>query len=259
MKAINLWHCYYGITREHMVRIFRIWAQAFIPSIVNTTLYFVVFGQVLGSRVGDMGGVSYMMYIAPGLILMGVITNAYINVVSTLYAARSFHALDEVLASPTPNSIWLLGYISGGVFRALIIAVLMTMVAFCFLGMHAFHYGAAILSAALCAIMFSLAGFINGIFARNFDDTAIVATFVLAPLSYLGGIFYDIHRLPHVWYIASLFNPIHYLIEMFRYSLVGVAPLGYSPWVPTLIVSLICVGLFLICLYLLRTGRGIKE
>jgi ABC-2 type transport system permease protein len=259
MSPIKMWHCYYGITREQMVRIFRIWGQTFIPSLVNTALYFIIFGQVLGSRVGQMGGVSYMMYIAPGLILMSVITNAYINTSGTLYSNRWVHSVDELIASPTPDVLFLMGYVSAGMLRAMIIAVLMTIVAFCFVGVHAFHLGAAFLAALLCALFFALAGFINGMLARSYDDTSMVPTFILAPLSYLGGVFYNIDRLPHAWYIVSLCNPIHYLIEMFRYALIGVATPSYHLWNSVLVLVGMNVLLFVTCLWMMRRGVGMKS
>lgn len=258
MTLREYWNCYYGIARHQVERILRIWPQTFIPSMVNTLLYFIVFGMVLGRRVGMMGGVTYMTYIAPGLILSAVILNAYSNVVSIVYTNRWLHIIDELIASPTPRVIMLLGFLTGGVFRAMIIAVTMTVVALFFIHGHGMHIGMAILAAMLCALMFSAAGFINGLYARNFDDTSIVPTFILVPLTYLGGIFYDVHKLPHVWYIITLFNPVHYLIEMFRYALVGVAPAGYHPWWPVLVVFCFCALLFAAAYYLLLKGRGIR-
>jgi ABC-2 type transport system permease protein len=243
----------------HVVRIFRIWPQTFIPSVINTLLYFIIFGQVLGSRIGMVGGVSYMTYIAPGLILMAVIQNSYMNVVSTVYSHRWVRSIDEVIASPTPDVILLLGYVAGGVIRALLIALVMVSVSVFFVHAQQIHIFAAFLSAFLCAFLFSLAGFINGMLARSFDDTSIVTTFVLAPLSYLGGVFYDVHKLPGFWYKLSLINPVHYLIVMFRYAMVGVSPIGYGFWLSILVVICMCILLFVLCWWMLFRGFGIKN
>ena len=250
--------CYYGLLREHVVRIFRIWPQSFIPSIVNTLLYFIIFGQVLGHRIGMVSGVDYMSYIAPGIILMAVIQNAYINVSSTFYMHRWIHTVDEVIASPTPDVVLLLGYISGGAVRALVIAFLMSCVALFFMNGHGIHLWDCFVCCMLCSLFFGLAAFINGMFARSFDDTSIVPTFVLVPLSYLGGTFYDIHQLPPFWYRLSLINPIHYLINMFRYSFIGVSPAGFSFIHSALIVCLLTAALFIVCYRLLVSGRGLK-
>lgn len=242
---------------KEILRFSRIWIQTILPPMITTALYFVIFGQLIGSQLGDIHGHAYMDYIVPGLILMTVISNAYANVVSSFFGTKFHRNIEEMLVSPVPNYIILLGFIAGGVARGLIVGVAVTLVASLFTELQ-WHNPAIILSIlVLTAILFSLAGFINGAYARSFDDIAIVPTFVLTPLTYLGGIFYSIQMLPEFWQQVSLINPILYMVDGFRFGFLGVndLPLAASY---AIILGFIAI-LYLYSLRLLRHGKGIKQ
>lgn len=242
---------------KEILRFSRIWIQTILPPMITTALYFVIFGQLIGSQLGDIHGHAYMDYIVPGLILMTVISNAYANVVSSFFGTKFHRNIEEMLVSPVPNYIILLGFIAGGVARGLIVGVAVTLVASLFTELQ-WHNPAIILSIlVLTAILFSLAGFINGAYARSFDDIAIVPTFVLTPLTYLGGIFYSIQMLPEFWQQVSLINPILYMVDGFRFGFLGVSDLPLAASY-AIILGFIAI-LYLYSLRLLRHGKGIKQ
>lgn len=244
------------LTRE-ILRFLRIWLQTVVPAAVTTGLYFVIFGNLIGSQLRGIGGVSYIEYIVPGIILMGIITNAYANVVSSFYMSKFAHFVEEMLVSPMPNSLILVGYVAGGVARGLVVGVVVTLVAMIFtpLGVH----NAAVLVAVvlLTAILFSLGGFINAIYAKSFDDISIIPTFVLTPLIYLGGIFYSLDMLPAFWQKVSLANPILYMINAMRYGMLGVSDIDVT--VALLMIVGFVVVLFAYSLFLLRRGVGLRD
>jgi ABC-2 type transport system permease protein len=238
-------------------RFLRIWPQTLVPPAITMALYFVIFGNLIGARIGSMGGHSYIDFIVPGIVMMAVITNAYANVVSSFFGAKFHRHIEEILVSPTPNFVLLLGYIAGGVCRGLAVGLIVTLVAMLFtdLSIHSFWITASVV--LLTAILFSLAGFINAIFARNFDDISIVPTFVLTPLTYLGGVFYSVELLPPFWHQLSLLNPVLYMVNAFRYGILG------SSDVPLLhayaIVGGFTLALGALCLYLLHRGTGLRQ
>ncbi len=248
---------YTTILFKEVTRFMRIWQQTLIPPVVTTSLYFVIFGNLIGPRIGTMDGYRYIDFIVPGLILMSVITNAYANVSSSFFSAKFQRSIEEIQVSPAPNSIILLGYVSGGVVRAILVGLIVTAVSLFFskLSVHSYWVMASVI--VLTAVLFSLGGFLNGVFAKKFDDVAIVPTFVLTPLTYLGGIFYSIKLLPEFWQAASHINPILYMINAFRYGFLGITDihLGAS----YAIILLFTVALFLINLKLLDNGFGIRE
>lgn len=245
------------IVIKEFLRFIRIWIQTVLPPAITTALYFVIFGNLIGSQISDIEGYSYMDYIVPGVILMTVITNAYANVVSSFYSAKFQKSVEELLVSPVPNYLILAGYVSGGVARGLIVGIVVTMVARYFSDFQVHSYLISIGIFILTAILFSLAGFINAIYANSFDDISIIPTFVLTPLTYLGGIFYSINMLPEFWQKISLINPILYMINSFRYGLLGISDTDLLTAV-VIIISFI-VALFSYSLYLLRNGIGIKQ
>ncbi|MBP9216264.1 MAG: ABC transporter permease [Agitococcus sp.] len=245
------------IVTKEVRRFTRIWVQTLLPPAITMSLYFVIFGNIVGSRVGQMGGFDYMQYIVPGLIMMSVITNSYSNVVSSFYSAKFQRSIEELMVSPVPPHIILTGYVIGGMVRGLLVGLIVTLLSLFFTQLHISHLGVIIYSVLLTSILFSLGGFINAVFAKSFDDISIVPTFVLTPLTYLGGVFYSIDNLSPFFQTVSLFNPIVYMVNTFRYGILGVSDVDV-----TLSLSLITVGtigLYFYALRLLSSGRGMKE
>lgn len=244
------------IIREYL-RFIRIWVQTILPPAITTTLYFVIFGNLIGSQIGDIDGYKYMDYIVPGLILMAVITNSYGNVVASFYSAKFQKSIEELLVSPTPNSLILLGYVAGGVARGMIVGVVVTLVAMFFSDIEIHNYALSLMVFFLTATLFSMAGFINAVYANSFDDISIIPTFVLTPLTYLGGIFYSLEMLPEFWQNISLANPILYMINAFRYGVIGTSDINLS--VAIVIIVGFNVLLFSYAMYLLNRGIGIRQ
>ena len=242
--------------RREYLRFARIWVQTLLPPVITTALYFIIFGGLIGSQISDIEGYRYMDYIAPGLILMSVITNAYANVVSSFYSAKFQRHIEELLVSPVSSFVILCGFIGGGVMRGLAVGVVVTAVTALFAEVPLHNLGLILLVALLTSILFSLAGFINGIYANSFDDISIIPTFVLTPLTYLGGIFFSLDMLPGFWQQVALGNPLLHMIGLFRYAWMGieeVAPFGSL--LLTLGVTLI---LIFVCLNLLKRGVGTR-
>jgi ABC-2 type transport system permease protein len=246
-----------SIVIKEITRFLRIWTQTLLPSAITSILYFLIFGSLMGARIGDMNGVSYMQYIVPGLIMMAVINNAYTNVVFSFFSAKFQRNIEELLVSPTPNIFILLGYISGGVLRGLMAGAAVTIIALFFTDLPIVNWWLTVLVAALTALLFSTAGLINAIYANSFDDVNIVPTFILSPLIYLGGVFYSIHMLPDIWKGISLMNPILYMVNAFRYSLLNISDINIVTAM-SLIVGLAIV-LFFWALYLLQKGIGLRK
>lgn len=244
------------IVIREFLRFIRIWVQTVLPPAITTALYFIIFGNLIGSQIGDMDGFRYMDYIVPGLIMMAVITNSYANVVSSFYGSKFQHNIEEMLVSPIPNYIILTGYVSGGVARGMVVGVVVTLVSLFFSDLH-FH-NIWVLSSVfvLTSVLFSLAGFINGAYAQSFDDITIIPTFVLTPLTYLGGIFYSISMLPEFWQTASLANPILYMVNAFRYGFLGVSDINLA--VSYAIIIGFIIVLYFFSLNLLNKGHGIR-
>jgi len=257
MVLYNNMTAYKTIVIKEILRFSRIWLQTLIPPAITMGLYFIIFGQLIGSQLSDIEGYSYMDYIVPGLIIMSIITNSYSNVVSSFYGTKFHHHIEELLVSPIANITIIAGYVSGGVARGLTVGVIVTLVSLFFTQISIASYATTLLVALLTAILFSLAGLINAIFANSFDDISIVPTFVLTPLTYLGGVFYSIEMLPEFWRNISLFNPVLYMVNGFRMGMLGVSDADLGSAI-AIIISFI-IFLTSICLWLLHKGIGIKK
>lgn len=244
------------IATKEFLRFTRIWIQTILPPAITIGLYFIIFGEIIGSQIGDIDGFRYMDYIVPGLILMAVITNAYANVVSSFFSAKFHHSIEEMLVSPLPNYIILLGFVSGGMARGIIVGIIATIVSLFFSDLHIHSYPVTFAVFILTSVLFALAGFINAAYARSFDDITIIPTFVLTPLIYLGGVFYSIKMLPEIWQNISLVNPILYMVNAFHYGILGVSDINVST--AFIIIIAFIIVLFYFSLRLLRNGIGLK-
>jgi ABC-2 type transport system permease protein len=244
------------VIREYS-RIIRIWAQTIVPSAVTSALYFVIFGSLIGKRVGLMGGVPYMQYIAPGLIMMAVITNSYGNVVSSFFGAKFGKHVEEMMVAPLPNWIIVLGYVGGGLVRGMLVGGAVTVVSLIFTQLQVHHALVILAAVVLTSVVFALGGFINALFAKNFDQVNWIPTFVLTPLTYLGGVFYNVAQLPTPWKEISLANPILYMVGAFRYGLLGVSDIDLT-WAYAVMIGFV-VALGALCLTLLQRGVGLRS
>ncbi len=242
---------------KEVLRFARIWLQTIVPPVITTSLYFVIFGNLIGPRIGDMAGVPYMNYIVPGLIMLAVISNSYSNVVSSFYGSKFHRHIEEMMVSPIPTYLIIAGFVSGGVARGLSVGVAVSAVSLMFSHLHVHSFAVIVSVVLLTSVLFSLAGLLNGIFAKSFDDISIIPTFVLTPLTYLGGIFYSIKMLPDFWQTMSLANPILYMINTFRYGFLGVSDISLG--VSYSIIIGFVVALYALAWYLLKTGYGIRK
>jgi ABC-2 type transport system permease protein len=245
------------IVRKEMVRVLRIWIQTIVPPAITMTLYFIIFGNLIGRRIGTMDGFDYMQFIAPGLIMMSVITNSYGNVVSSFFGAKFGRHVEEMLVSPMSSATIVIGHVAGGVLRGVMVGALVTLIALFFTKLDVRHPWITVSIVLLSSIVFALAGFINAVFAKKFDDISIVPTFVLTPLTYLGGVFYSISLLPSFWQQVSLANPILYMVNAFRYGILGSSDISIG--VAYAILGIFVVVLFTACVQLMRRGIGIRE
>jgi ABC-2 type transport system permease protein len=247
---------FYTIVRKEITRFTRIWVQTILPPAISMTLYFIIFGNLIGPRIGTMNGHTYMDYIAPGIIMMAIINNSYANVVSSFFGAKFQHHIEEMLVAPIPNIIILIGFITGGIARGMLVGAVVTIVAFFFTDIKLYNLPITIAVVLMTSIVFSLGGLINAIFAKKFDDISIIPTFVLTPLIYLGGVFYSIDMLPELWQTVSAFNPILYMVNAFRYGMLGESDISVTH--AFLMLVFFTTVLFTISLYLLNKGTGIK-
>lgn len=257
MNTAQTWIALSTIVRKEIRRFMRIWPQTLLPPAITMTLYFVIFGQMIGSRVGDMGGFSYIQFIAPGLIMMAVITNSYSNVVSSFYSVKFQRSIEELIASPVPHHVILIGYLLGGVIRGLLVGLIVTALSLFFTQLHVTHAFVMLFTVLVTAILFSLGGFINAVYAKSFDDISIVPTFVLTPLTYLGGVFYSMELLSPFWQNVSLINPIVYMVNAFRYGILGHSDVNV--WLSLAVISGFCVLLYVYAYRLLSRGTGMRE
>ena len=257
MEFLAQWISYKTIVRKEIQRFTRIWVQTLVPPAITMALYFVIFGALIGSRIGEMGGFSYMEFVVPGLIMMSVLTNSYSNVVSSFYSAKFQHSIEELLVSPTPNYVILAGYISGGVCRGLAVGLIVTLLSLFFTKLQIHNLPVTLLIVLLTSILFSLMGLINAVFANSFDDISIVPTFVLTPLTYLGGVFYSIDLLSEFWQGVSKLNPILYVLNTFRYGVLGVSDINVG--VALVGVFGFIVLLFGLSLWLLNNGKRLRS
>ena len=246
------------IVKKEIYRFIRIWPQTLLPPAITTAyLYFLIFGKLIGNRIGLIGGASYMDYIVPGIILMSVISHSYSNVVSSFYSTKFQRNIEELLVAPVPNWVILLGYVSGGICRGMLVGLVVALISLLFADIVVLHPGIMVAVAILTATLFSLAGFINAVLAESFDDISIIPNFVLTPLSYLGGVFYSVDMLPAFWQKVIMGNPMLYMINAFRYGMIGVTDVDIRLAL-LIIAGFICL-LALASLYLLHKGTGIKN
>lgn len=245
------------IVRKEVTRFLRIWPQTLVPPAITMVLYFVIFGNLIGSRIGEMGGFDYMQFIVPGLIMMSVITNSYGNVASSFFSNKFQRSVEEMLVSPMPDWVLLAGFVAGGVARGLAVGAIVTMLSLFFTDLQIHNLWVVVSVILMTAIVFSLGGFINAIFANKFDDVAIVPTFILTPLTYLGGVFYSIALLPDVWQALSLFNPILYMVNAFRFGILGYSDITIS--IAFIMLALFTVVFWALALWLLKRGKGLRH
>lgn len=250
------WIGYRTIVRKEITRIVRIWGQTIVPPVITMSLYFIIFGELIGRRIGQMDGFSYIDYIVPGLVIMSVITNSYGNMVSSFFGAKFGRHIEELLISPLPNWVILAGYVTAAMSRGLIVGTVVLLVSAFFTDIRMEQPLIMVTILLLTAIVFSLAGMVNAIFAQKFDDIAIIPTFVLAPLTYLGGVFYTISLLPEFWQKVSAFNPILYMVNGFRLGVLGVSDVSLTHTLTVIITA--GVLLFAWCMWLLRRGTGLR-
>ena len=259
MNKFVFWTMYYTITRREITRILRIWPQTIVPPVITMTLYFLIFGKVVGSRIGTFeAGFTYMEYIVPGLIIMSVILNSYNNVVSSFFGIRFVRSIEELLVSPCNSHIIILGYITGGIFRSFAIGLVVSIVAYAFNG---FDYGIhnfflVVIGFFFCSALFALGGLVNAVFSQKFDDTMIFPTFILTPLIYLGGVFFSLQSLPGIWSKVALFNPLFYIVDFIRYGFLGVK--NVNPYISISIIILFTVLLYYFVHYLISRGVRLK-
>ncbi len=245
------------IVRREITRFTRIWTQTLLPPVITQTLYFVIFGKFIGSRIGDIQGVSYIAFIVPGLVMMAVINSAFANVVSSFFSVKFQRSIEELLVSPTSNTAIIAGYVAGGVIRGILVGLIVFVVSIFFTRPVIQHGGIIFIFIVLTALVFSLAGLINAIFAKKFDDVSIFPTFVLTPLTYLGGVFYSVHSLPGVWQKVSMLNPILYMVNGFRYGFYGLSDVSVAG---SILFLLALTGILTYAnFYLLQKGTGIKS
>ena len=256
-RLSEAWVGFATTVRREIHRVLRIWPQTLLPPVITTCLYFVIFGPILGERIGLMEGYTYLQYVTPGLVMMAVLTNSYQNVVSSFFGAKFQHHIEEMLVSPMSSQAILLGYTVGGVFRGLVIGAIVGLVALLFADLPIVHPGLTILVAVLTSLAFSFGGFINAMVARNFDDISIIPTFVLAPLTMLGGVFYSVNLLVEPWQTLSYANPILYMVNAFRYGILGRSDMPLS--VAFGVLSLFIIGFYIAALWMLRRGIGIRS
>lgn len=256
MEFREQWVAFCTLVRKEIKRFTRIWVQTLLPPAITMALYFVIFGKLIGSRIGEMGGFDYIQFVVPGLIMMAVLTNSYSNVTSSFFSAKFQRSIEEILVSPTPNYIILLGYCIGGVTRGLAVGVMVTLLALFFTELPIHSWVITISIVTLTAMLFALAGFINAVYANTFDDISIVPTFVLTPLTYLGGVFFSIDLLAPFWQSVAQLNPILYMVNTFRYGMLGISDVNITGAIIGLIICV--VTLFFIALHLLKTGKRLR-
>ena len=245
------------LLRKEIRRFLRIWPQTLLPSAITMSLYFVIFGSLIGSRIGEMGGFRYMEFVVPGLIMMAIVTNSYSNVVSSFFGSKFNHSVEELLVSPTPNYVILLGFLLGGIARGLLVAMIVTAVSLLFTRLPIHNVGIVMLVVLFTSTLFALAGFINGVYANNFDDISIIPTFVLTPLTYLGGVFYSLDLLPEFWAGVSKLNPLVYVVNAFRYGVLGASDVDVT--LAFTMIAGFTVLLFFYAMHLLSSGKRLRQ
>lgn len=258
MSIQHQWIALQTILIKEVRRFLRIWPQTLLPPAITMVLYFIIFGQVIGSRIGTMGGFDYMQYVVPGLVMMSVITNSYANVASSFFGNKFQRCIEELLVSPVSNHIVLIGYVGGGVARGLLVGFVVMLLSLFFTDLQVQSIGITLLAAVLTSVLFSLGGLLNGMFANKFDDISIVPTFILTPLTYLGGVFYSIEVLPELWRSVSMANPVLYMVNAFRYGILGHSD-GISILTSLGMICFFTVVLYAVAYRLLDRGFGLRH
>ena len=251
------WIAFTTLVVKEVRRFLRIWTQTLIPPVITMSLYFLIFGNLIGARIGDMGGFDYMQFVIPGLIMMSVISSSYSNVVSSFFGSKFQHFIEELLVSPVSNVVILAGFVCGGVVRGLLTGFIVTIVSLFFSSLSIYNLPITIAVVFMTSILFSLLGFINAVYAESFDDISIIPTFVLTPLIYLGGVFYSIDMLPEFWQAVSQFNPILYVIDAFRFGILGKSHINVGVAFAAIIGFTVLAAIF--CMYLLNSGKRLKQ
>jgi ABC-2 type transport system permease protein len=246
-----------SILHKEVHRFMRIWVQTLVPPAITISLYFIIFGSLIGSRIGTMGGFDYMSFIVPGLIMMSVITNSYANVSSSFFSAKWQRNVEEMLVAPVPNWVIVAGYVGGGMARGMLVGLIVTLIALAFVDLHIHNFTVVIVTVMLTSAVFSLGGLINAVFAGSFDDISIIPTFVLTPLTYLGGVFYSIDLLPEFWQGVSQVNPIVYMVNAFRYGFLGISDVDLT--VAFSVIIGFVVVLYAVAMYLISKGIGLRS
>ena len=246
-----------SLTSKETNRYMRIWLQTLVPPVITTSLYFIIFGKMIGGRIGEVGGFSYMEFIVPGLIMMSVITSSYTNVSSSFFSQKFQKNIEEILVAPVPSHVIIWGFVFGGLGRGILVGSLVTIVSLFFVPLHVYSWSIIFVTVLLTGILFSLTGLINGICARSYDDVSIVPTFVLQPLTYLGGVFYSISMLPPFWQLIAKINPIVYMISGFRYGFLGVQDVSFG--ISILVLVGFVIILYIIAWQLIEKGRGLRS
>lgn len=257
MNSSEKWNALQTIVGKEIKRCFRIWPQSFLPSVITITLYYVVFGRILGSRISSMSGFSYVQFISPGLIMMPVLLNSFANTSSSFFGSKFSRCIEELLVSSMPMYIVATGFLLGGMFRGIFVGLLVVMVSLFFTQLHVHHFFYLLYSLIATAMIFSLAGLINGIFARKFDDVSWIPSFVITPMTYLGGVFYSVQQLPGVWRYITLLDPVHYVISSFRFAMLGIE--GDYILTSLLVLTVLAVFLFAWSVYLLNTSKSLRD
>jgi len=250
------WTALQSIWIKEITRFIRIWIQTLIPPIITMSLYFIIFGSLIGPRIGEMGGVNYLQFIVPGLIMMAVITNAYANVAASFFNDKYQRNIEELLVAPVPTCIIIIGYIGGGVARGVVVGILVTLISLFFVPLQVHSWSILVLILLLTTILFSLGGLLNAVFAKTFDDISLMRTFILAPLTYLGGVFYSLILLPPFWQVVSKLNPIIYIINGFHYSFLGIAEISLNVTIAVLVTFIVVFYTFI--WYLINCGYGLR-
>lgn len=257
MIKSSYWVALKSILTKETNRFLRIWLQTLVPPAITMALYFIIFGNLIGSRIGEMDGFSYMAFIVPGLIMMSVITSSYSNVASSFFSAKFQRNVEELLVAPVPNYIIVLGYIGGGMARGMLVGLIVTLLSLFFVTIQIHNIAVIITTVMLTSMLFSLGGLINAIYAKSFDDISIIPTFVLTPLTYLGGVFYSLTLLPEFWQKVAILNPVVYMVNAFRYGFLGISDVSL-----TVALSVVCsfiVVMFSFALYLINRGIGLRS
>jgi ABC-2 type transport system permease protein len=246
-----------SILHKEIHRFLRIWIQTLVPPAITISLYFVIFGSLIGSRIGEMGGFDYMSFIVPGLIMMSVITNSYSNVASSFFSAKWQRNVEEMLVAPVPNYIIVAGYVGGGMARGMLVGAIVTLISLLFVDIQIHNVAVIVATVLLTSAVFALGGLINAVFAKSFDDISIIPTFVLTPLTYLGGVFYSLSLLPEFWQGVSAVNPIVYMVNAFRYGFLGISDVSLS--IAFSVIVFFIAILYAIAMYLISKGIGLRS